>query len=52
MIDNHVCGVQSQATSQGPKISSEIASDGSNKYPEIIDYHPDKKVGFVADNLP
>ena len=49
MLDSHVCGIQAQTTSEAPLITSVTVSDGGKKYPEIIDYHPKKKVcsGFI-----
>jgi hypothetical protein len=28
-------------------ISTQIIKDGNKEYPEIIDYHPEKKVSFI-----
>jgi hypothetical protein len=46
LLEGHV--VSSQATAQQTKnpASSNTVTDGQKKYPEIIDYHPEKKVRY------
>jgi len=51
MLENHICGIHTQTTSETPLISSVIVTDGGKKYPEIIDYHPDKKVRVETNQV-
>jgi hypothetical protein len=32
-------------------ISTQIIKDGNKEYPEIIDYHPEKKVSLIIKSL-
>jgi hypothetical protein len=46
LLAGHVTG---QATAQQKNAASaNFIEDGSKKYPEIIDYHPEKKVCFIS----
>lgn len=49
MLQNHVCANLTGGTTPAPQnskilISAQIIKDGAKEYPEIIDYHPEKKV--------
>ena len=48
LLQNHICANQTAATpaasSSKTLISAQIIKDGAKEYPEIIDYHPEKKV--------
>ncbi len=49
MLQSHVCANLTASTNPTPNnskilISAQIIKDGAKEYPEIIDYHPEKKV--------
>jgi hypothetical protein len=49
MLQSHVCANLTASTTPTPNnskilISAQIIKDGAKEYPEIIDYHPEKKV--------
>ena len=50
LLQNHICANQTAAaatpaaSSSKTLISAQIIKDGAQEYPEIIDYHPEKKV--------
>ena len=52
LLQNHVCANQTAATpasSSKTLISAQIIKDGAKEYPEIIDYHPEKKVSSIQN---
>ena len=44
LIDGHFNNMQSNLTTDKHLITSTLIVDGAKQYPEIIDYHPEKKV--------
>ena len=47
LLQNHVCAQLTAGAPSGQNktlISTQIIKDGAKEYPEIIDYHPEKKV--------
>jgi len=55
LLQNHICANTTAGASGAPAskalISAQIIKDGGKEYPEIIDYHPEKKVSQLRDQL-
>ena len=50
-FSTHLTAGTAVATQTKTLISTQIIKDGNKEYPEIIDYHPEKKVSLIITSL-